>query len=64
MCLVDVYGKNSVPDCEERLKFPVLLKGALVGNKSEEPILYIKRTMREKGLIFYLHVYSTLNCWK
>ena len=39
MCLVDVYGKNSVPDCDERLKCPVFLKGALVGNRSEEPTL-------------------------
>ena len=51
MCLVDVYGKNSVPDCEERLKYPVLLKGALVGNRSEEPTLYIKRTMEKKGFL-------------
>ena len=49
--MVDVYGKNSVPDCAERLKYPVLLKGALVGNESKEPTLFIKRTMREKGLL-------------
>ena len=49
--LVNVYGDNSVPDCEERLRYPVLLKGALVGNGSEEPTLFIKRTMRDKGLV-------------
>ena len=60
MCLVAVYGKNSVPDCAERLDCPVLLKGALVGNRFEEPTLFIKRTMREKGFFTFI-IFITCN---
>ena len=47
--MVDVYGDNSITDYVRRLRHPVFLKGALIGDDIQEPKIYIKRTMTEKG---------------
>ena len=47
--MVDVYGDNSTTDYVRRLHHPVFLKGALIGDGIQEPKIYIKRTMTEKG---------------
>ena len=47
--MVDVYGDNSITDYVRRLRHPVFLKGALIGDGIQEPKIYIKRTMTEKG---------------
>ena len=47
--MVDVYGDNSITDYVRRLRHPVFLKGALIGDGIQEPKIYIKRTMTENG---------------
>ena len=49
MGMIAVYGEKDVP--EKRLNCPVKLTGALVGNDSKEPTIYIKRTIKEKGIV-------------
>ena len=48
-CLLTVVGDNSVPDYTKRLHCPVLLRGALIGVGEQESMIFIKRTMSEKG---------------
>ena len=48
-CMVDVYGDHSVPGYARRLNHPVILKGALIGSSTQEPEIFIKRTMAERG---------------
>ena len=47
--MVNVYGDNSVENHARRLHHPVSLKGALSGSGTQEPKLFIIRTMAEKG---------------
>ena len=49
--MMDVYCDNSITDYVRRLRHPVFLKGALIGDGFQEPKIYIKRTMTEKGTI-------------
>ena len=47
--MIEVSGDISVSGYQKKLDYPVVLNGALAGNNSMEPTLFIKRTMREQG---------------
>ena len=51
MCLLTVFGDNSVTDYTRTLNCPVVLKGALAGIDTRDPKIFIMRNMEEKGII-------------
>ena len=61
-CMVDVYCDNSITDYVRRLRHPVFLKGALIGDGIQEPKIYIKRTMTEKGTIRFRYCVCVCVC--
>ena len=53
MCMIEVSGDISVSGCQKKLYSPVVLNGALAGNNSMEPTVFINRTMKEQGMYMY-----------
>ena len=51
MCLLTVFGDNSVTDYTRTLNSPVVLEGALAGKNTQDPKIFIMRNMEEKGTV-------------